>query len=267
MSSDRHRLRTTFESSAAHYQAARPNYPDQLFADLLDLTGLAPPARLLEVGCGPGKATLPLARMGFPITAVELGEQLAAEARRNLIGFPDVEVHTAPFETWEPPTTDFELLYAATAWPWVDPEVKYAKAAACLRPGGYLATWHALHALPDGFDPFFSEIQEVYDEIGEGHPGEWPPPPPEKHNSGFADEFEASGSFEPIDERLYVWALRYTAEEYMALLDTFSGHIAMEPEKRAYLYGQIRRRLALRPDNSVTRHWSSVLTVGRHRIR
>ena len=65
--------------------------------------------------------------------------------------------------------------------------------------------------------------------------------------------------------KLYVWALRYTADDYLALLDTFSGHIAMEPDKRAYLYREIRRLLAARPDGRLTRHWSAVLTVGRRR--
>jgi len=264
-------LRTTFEQAASSYQSARPDYPDELYADLLELTGLAPgsapPARLLEVGCGPGKATLPLARMGFRITAVELGEQLADEARRNLAGFPDVEVHTSTFEDWEPPEGrgDFDLVYAATAWPWVDPDVKYAKAAALLRPGGYLAAWHAEHAFPAEVDPFFVEIQPVYDEIGEGHPGEWPPPPPEE-GPDFSAEFEASGYFEAVGVRRHVWALQYDAEAYIALLNTFSGHIAMGPQKRDRLFAEIRGRLAERPDGRLTRHWMAALTVGR-RIR
>lgn len=258
-------LRTTFDRAAASYQAARPDYPDQLYADLLELTGLAPPARLLEVGCGPGKATLPLARMGFRITAVELGADLAAEARRNLAAFPEVHVHTAPFERWEPEPADFDLVFAATAWAWLDPDVKYAKAARLLRPEGYLATWNATHAFPPDADPFFFEIQEIYDEIGEGHPGEWPPDPPEKQPD-FADEFEASGHFEAVGVRRQLWALEYDAEAYIALLNTFSGHIAMDAWKRDRLYAEIRWRLAERPDGRLTRHWGTALTVGR-RIR
>lgn len=259
-------LRTTFDKAAAHYQAARPDYPAGLYSDLVALTGIEPPAHLLEVGCGPGKATLPLARTGFRITAVELGTALAAEARRRLAGFADVSVITAPFERWEPPSdVHVDLVYAATAWKWVDPDVKYAKAASVLAPGGHLAVWNAEHAFPTGFDPFFAEIQRVYDEIGEGDGASWPPPPPEARRDPTAAEFEASGHFTAVGTRLHVWARRYTADEYIALLDTFSGHIAMEPAKRRHLYGEIRRRLAARPDGRVTRHWSAVLTVGRRR--
>jgi hypothetical protein len=57
------------------------------------------------------------------------------------------------------------------------------------------------------------------------------------------------------------WETTYDADGYLALLDTFSGHIAMEEAKRAHLYAEIRRRLALRPDGLVRRHWGAVLHV------
>ena len=122
------------------------------------------------MGCGPGTATLPLARLGCRITAVELGEGLAAEARRRLAAYPDVDVVTGSFETWPPGEHAFDLVYAATAWHWVDPDVRYRRAHDVLRPDGHLAFWRADHVRPVGGDPFFEEIQEVYDEIGEGLP-------------------------------------------------------------------------------------------------
>jgi hypothetical protein len=48
---------------------------------------------------------MPLAKRGLAITAVELGAELAAVARRRLAAFPAVDVVTAPFEAWEPPGT------------------------------------------------------------------------------------------------------------------------------------------------------------------
>ncbi|GAB3419702.1 class I SAM-dependent methyltransferase [Flindersiella endophytica] len=256
-------LRATFDAAAATYQDARPDYPTELYDDLLELTGLQPPADLLEIGPGPGKATLPLARRGFRITAIELGADLAQQARHNLAAFPGVSVVTTPFEEWKAEDA-YDLAYAATAWHWIDQDVKYANAAAVLRPGGHLAVWGAGHAFPKDFDPFFTEIQQVYDEIGEGLPGDqFPPPLPEEVHDSIAGELEASGQFEVVGVRRYVWGLRYTADQYLALLDTFSGHIAMDRAKRDRLYGEVRRRLGDRPDNSLIRHWMSTLTVGR----
>jgi len=262
----RERLRRTFDAVAGDYHDARPEYPEGLYAALLALTGVRPEAdTLCEVGSASGKATLPLARRGFAITCVELGAALAAEARRNLAAFERVTVVNADFETWQPPAGEsFGLVFAATAWHWIDPAVKYRKAASLLRPGGHLAFWEAVHVIPDDGDPFFREIQDVYDEIGEGLPGDWVSPTVETLPS-FEPEIAATGLFSGTVVRRFQWEIRYTAADYIRLLETFSGNIAMEPWQRDRLYGEIRRRLALRPDGLVRRHWGGVLHVARRR--
>lgn len=264
MSETREPLRRTFDTAADLYEAARPSYPDELFDNLVQLARLEPGDRLLEIGCATGKATRSMLDRGFSIVCVEMGVHLAERARRSLAGLP-VEIHVAPFEEWEGEPGAFDLVYAATAWHWIDPLVRYWKAHQLLREGGHLAFWSAGHAFPAGFDPFFSEIQEVYDEIGESHPGEWPPPPPEEV-PGEAAEIEASGLFEGVSVRRFVWKTSYTPEEYIALLNTFSGHIAMEPGRREHLFREIRRRIGQRPDRTVRRHWHAILHVARRTV-
>ena len=259
---DRQRLRATFDFAASLYQQARPEYPAELYDELVRVAALQAGDRLLEVGCASGKATVPLASRGFPITCIEIGSALAAEARRNLAPFPDVQVVNAPFESWQPPKGPaFALVFAATAWQWLDPALRFGKAWALLRPGGHLAYWDATHVFPPEGDSFFREIQEVYEEIGEGDPLAGWPPPGELPDS--RARIEASGLFEDVTVRHFDWETTYTAEEYIRLLDTFSGHIAMAPWQRNRLYGEIRRRLAERPGGRLRRHWGAVLHVAR----
>jgi SAM-dependent methyltransferase len=205
---DRERLRQTFDRAAHLYQRARPDYPDELLDDLIATAGLAAGDRLLEVGCATGKATLPLARRGFRITCLELGADLAAAARRNLAGL-DVEVIEGRFENWRPRGPEgFDLVFAATAWNWIDPAVRYGRAWQALRPGGHLAFWNAAHVFPDGGDPFFREIQDVYDEMGEGlPPGSIWHRPGELEERGA--EIEASGLFEVVHLRHFDWERVY----------------------------------------------------------
>jgi SAM-dependent methyltransferase len=262
---DRERLRETFDTAADRYQRARPDYPAELFDVLETLAGLSADARLLEIGCATGKATAPLAQRGYRITCLELGPELAAAARRNLSAFPRVTVLTGDFETWQrPPGTAFDLVFAATAWHWLDPATRWRTAWAALRPGGHLAFWAAAHVFPDGGDPFFHELQPVYDEIGEPQPpGEGYPSPGELADS--RAEIEATGLYDGVEVRHFDWETVYDAGSYIDLLDTFSGHIAMAPLQRGRLYGEIRRRLTARPDGLVRRHWGAVLHVCRRR--
>ena len=262
---NRERLRTTFESAAERYHHYRPDYPGELFDTLIELTELTESDRLLEVGSGTGKATVPLARRGYEVTGIELGPELADEARRNLAGFPRARIVNAEFESWEPPEqARYDLVFAASTWHWIDPARGYRQAWRLLRPGGHLAFWSSGHVFPAGCDPFFDELQDVYDEIGEGLPPGTGFPRSGELPDG-RDQVEASGLFADVDVRHFGWETRYDADAYIGLLGTFSGHIAMEPWKNERLFGEIRRRLAMRPDGLVRRHWDAVLHVARRR--
>jgi SAM-dependent methyltransferase len=265
--SDRDRLKITFNSAADRYHQARPEYPGELYDALVRSARLRPGDQLLEVGCATGKATIPLAERGFQITCIELGSDLAAEARRNLADFPAVEVVNDTFEHWRPPRqASFALVFAATAWHWIDPRGRYQKAWQMLRPGGHLAFWAATHVFPTDGDQFFREIQAVYDEIGEGLPAGIPDSEKYPRPGDLPDqmtEINQSGLFADAGVRHFDWEITYTADEYISLLDTFSGHIAMDGWQRDRLYSEIRRRLAQRPDGRLRRHWGAVLNVAR----
>ena len=262
---ERERLSRTFDQADKLYQRARPDYPPELYERLLSITRLPPAARLLEIGCATGKATLPLARRGFRLTCLEPGPALAAAARANLAGF-EVEVIQTRFEDWAPTGQQFALVFAATSWHWVDPDVRYRLAAEALEPGGHLATWGAGHVIPYDGDPFFVEIQDIYDEIGESLPPDAPLPRPQELDDD-RDEIEASGLFHVVDIAQFDWEIIYDAEGYIDLLNTFSGHIAMQDWQRDRLYGEIRRRLAQRPEGQLRRHWGGVLHIARRRDR
>ena len=206
---DRENLKRIFDRDPELYDRARPGYPERLFDDLLTLAGLEPGEAVLEIGCGTGQATRPLARRGCRLVCLEIGEGLARVARRNLAPFPQVEVISSAFEAWEPQGAVFRMVFAATSWHWLDPSVRYAKAASVLEPGAALAIVSGGHAFPEGFDSFFTEIQECYDAIGEGA-GKWPPPRPEEVVDERAD-IDGSGLFGDVRVRRYLWAMDYTA--------------------------------------------------------
>jgi hypothetical protein len=73
------------------------------------------------------------------------------------------------------------------------------------------------------------------------------------------------GLFSDVTVRQIGWEISYDADGYLRLLDTFSGHIAMADWQRRRLYGEIRRRLAQRPDGRLRRGWGAVLNVARRR--
>jgi protein-L-isoaspartate O-methyltransferase len=87
-----HGLSTTFDLEAERYHRIRPAPPAALLDAMLEQGHLKPDDRVLEVGCGSGQATRPLAERGLKVHALELGPELATLAHRNLAGFPNVTV-------------------------------------------------------------------------------------------------------------------------------------------------------------------------------
>jgi hypothetical protein len=114
------------------------------------------------------------------------------------------------------------------------------------------------------FDSAAGSYHQARPEIGEGLPDGGVFPRPGELRDERAD-IEASGLFTGVQVRHVDWEISYDADGYIALLKTFSGHIAMQPWQRERLYGEFRRRLAERPDGRLRRHWGAVLHVARRR--
>src|SRR5882724_8335849 len=156
-------LRKSFDEEALLYNKIRPRYPGALFSALMEITHLPLHAQLLEIGPGTGQATEPLAKRGYNIVAVELGANLAAVARESLKNYPNVQVITGAFEDAEFSTESFDLVYSATAFHWIRPEVRFAKPYDLLKPGGHLAVIHTNHVSDEKGDEFFYATQPMYE--------------------------------------------------------------------------------------------------------
>ena len=129
---EREARRDTFLGDAADYAAARPGYPDEVLEAAVALAGLAPGARVLELGCGTGFATSWLAERGFEVLAVDRSAEMAAYAREALAGHPTVEVRVGDFESLAP-EGGRDAVVAATSYHWLDPVDRAARCAAHLR--------------------------------------------------------------------------------------------------------------------------------------
>lgn len=205
------RLRATFGEDAELYDRCRPGYPPELFEDLKAVVGIDPSHRVLEIGCGTGQATVPLARLGCNITAVELSTNLAALAARKLAEFDRAQVVVAPFEDWPLPGEPFDLVLAATAFHWIDPEVRVAKAADALRVGGAVAVI-STHHVAGGTEPFFIDSQRCYERFDPNTPPGLTLPAAQEVPQD-STEFDRSGRFGPVEFRRYEWEQAYPTND------------------------------------------------------
>jgi SAM-dependent methyltransferase len=253
------RRRGSFDAVAASYLANRPPYPAAAF-DLV-AARVPPPADVLEVGPGPGLATLRMAERGYRIAAVELGERLAAEARRNLARYDEVQVITGNFEDWQPPHPHaFDLLLAASSWHWIDPAVGYERAWLALRRGGWLALM-ANHPRPGRIGSRSRTFWAATDAIYRRHAPElvrrrgWNP-------SRLPDQGAAirrSGRFSAAERHIIAWGHTFDSDAYVALLNTYSDHRTLPAGRRQRLFDDIRRLALDEFGGRVPRYYRTVV--------
>ena len=256
-------LKATFNQAADDYNTYRPHYPPALFDTLITDTQLAPGAQLLEIGPGTGQATLPLAQRGYNITGVELGEHLAAKARIVLKDYKNVSIITAAFEGVGLPLASFDLIFSATAFHWIRPEIKFVKTHQLLRSGGYLAIIHTEHVSDERGDDFFYASEPIYQHFEHNAARNKDPTfhlpklselrPPELDTNLFT--LQNFTSF-PLN-------ISYSGAEYAGLLGTYSPTLALPPEKRQQFLAAIKDLINSQFGGRAARNFAMTLTIAR----
>lgn len=272
-----------FDSLADLYDRARPGYPEELVGDLILSCGIGPTTRLLEVGCGTGQLTRQLVPFGPDILCVEAGQALAELARANLAEHPRVRVVTARFEEFEGEASSYDVVISATAFHWVDPTVSFAKAAALLRPGGWLVLLTNAHVVGGSHtDPRFAEpVRRLHDELAP-ELGSWQYPSADEVTERAAasgdiaavwsridrktgEPPEVATLFEPPVVKAQQWLARYSRQGYTDMLATQSSYALLEPQSRSQLLAEIGRLVDVVLGGVVTKSYLTVAALARRR--
>jgi SAM-dependent methyltransferase len=140
----RHNLeqRHYFESRTSPRMVPRPSpYVARQVREMIRFASLAPGQRVLDVGCGMGRYTLPLADAGIAVEGLDVSPVLLDRLREYGAGVYDIPLHCC--DIWRPPE---ELLgrYDAVVGFFTlhhlhDLELSFASMAKLARPGGDIA--------------------------------------------------------------------------------------------------------------------------------
>jgi SAM-dependent methyltransferase len=221
------RLRAlSFGSVATLYDAARPTYPPALIDALMALA----PHRVLDVGCGTGKAARLLVERGCDLLGIEPDPSMAAIARSH-----GIQVEESTFERWDPRGRVYDLIVSGQAWHWVDPVLGVPKAGALLHPGGHLGVfWN--RGRPDA--DATQALEAVYNRIA---------PQIAKTNVALNlteepadrfEEFSRGGLFTGVTATAYPWDTVYDRRGWIDLVATHSDHVRLpDAQRRALLEG------------------------------
>ena len=262
---DRRALGRVFNEVPDLYDRVRPTYPDELFADLVALTGMDGRSSVLEVGCGTGQATRSLAALGCLVTAVEPGAGMAALARQRLAAFGNVNVENSTFEEWDDGGRRFDVLVAASSWHWVDPSVGWRRAHDVLHPGGWMALLGNVVVRRAGEPEVYAETADLHERFSPGNPG-WGHPPLEDEVRMTAEGWglvdDPGSLFGPTITRWYPAVQWFDGEGFADLLRSTSLYRRLDIDVRDALLDAIAERIRTQMGDRASRRYLSVLRVG-----
>ncbi len=254
-----------FNEVAELYDRVRPGYPDEMFADLVTITGMTEWSSVLEVGCGTAQATRSLAALGCSVTAVEPGAELAALARRRLAAFRNVTVETSRFEEWDDRGGRFDVLVAASAWHWVDPSIGWQRAHRMLRPRGWMALLGNVVIRRPGEPEVYAETADLHDRFSPGNP-DWGHPPLEDDvrttDEGWGLVEDPGGLFGPAIVRWYPTVQWFDGDGFADLLRSTSIYRRLDRDVCEPLLDAIAERIRTRMGDRASRRYLSVLRIG-----
>ncbi len=251
--------RFTFDGVAGLYSNARPIYPDALFADVIDFAGLKARDQVLEIGCGTGQATEGLARCGLSVLALDPGAELIAVARERLSGFSQVQFQQTTFEAWPSEQRNFKLIAAAQSFHWVSPELRLARTAALLGPGGALAVFGNVPM------PITSPLAGQFADIYARHAPQLSGPPVEAWylpDGPFSEQLRQSDNFEGSTQHCYRWSRLHTAQSYTDLLRTLSSYRLLTEDRREALLSGLADAI-MTPGGDFELHYETHLHLAR----
>jgi len=231
---DRQADSRSFDRVADLYDACRPDYPEELVETVLHKSGLSASGKILEIGSGTGKATLPFARRGYAVLCIEPGGNLARVAQDNLREWPEVHWEIATFQDWQEGPAQFDLVISGQAFHWVPKPAGFIKAARLLKKSVTLALfWNMRNMQAENQGPLFEGLAEVYRERA-----------PELEDGKSSEEvilqreqeMRDCGCFGNLEVLRFPWTRRYDTRRYLGLLNTYSDHLRMGEAQRAYLF-------------------------------
>jgi len=251
----------SFDEAADDYDAFRLPYPPEVVEAVVSAGRLGETSRVLEIGCGTGQLSVDLARRGCDLLALEMGSHLADHARRHLAPFPAARVEIGAFETWPLPDRRFDAVVAASSFHWLEPALRWTKAASALRPGGALVVV-SVHHVQGGTPGFFEDAQPIYRRWGLSDDSGFQLPAPEEAPLTYP-EVEALAELSDVERRRFEIPRTLSSASFVGWLRTDSLVATAEPGDRTGFLRDIGDLIDSKYGGEAARNWVYEVLIAR----
>ncbi|MEP6944891.1 MAG: class I SAM-dependent methyltransferase [Acidobacteriota bacterium] len=127
-----------FTNRVENYIKYRPDYPREIIRFLEAKCGLSHESLIVDVGCGTGISSQLFLENCNSVIGVEPNAAMRSAAEKQLEQFPDFRVIDGVSDKTGLPTASADLVIAAQAFHWFDPDATRIEFGRILKPGGWV---------------------------------------------------------------------------------------------------------------------------------
>lgn len=153
-----------FTGRVENYRRYRPTYPPDLVDRLRSACGLTPDSVIADVASGTGLLSEIFLAAGFRVVAVEPNAEMRGACAVLTEQFPGLTIIEGAAEATGLPDHSIDLITAAQAMHWFDPDKTRPEFHRILKPGGYCAVIY--NNRPPGGDAFHEGYEHLLHEYG-----------------------------------------------------------------------------------------------------
>ncbi|RWZ49745.1 class I SAM-dependent methyltransferase [Labedella phragmitis] len=207
-SSSRRVAARSFSNAAEIYETSRPGYPEAA-VDWMIPTGAS---SVLDLGAGTGKLTSALVARGLDVLAIDPSAEMLSVLTRVV---PEARTIVGEAEALPLRDGSVDLVTAAQAWHWVDPDRAGAEAARILAPGGRLSlVWNIR-------DERLDWLRRLGEIAGS-----------ERSYRDLGEDPVVSPHFGPFERARFEWSHLLTLEEVLDLVRSRSWYLTADEAGR-----------------------------------
>lgn len=224
--------KNVFREIIDDYEIARPGYTPELYNDIIEYSMIKNDAKILEIGSGPGQATEYFVKNQYDITGLEISEKQVQFLLDRYCKYHNFNSICSTFEDYNCLNETYNLIFSATAFHWIKPEIGYPKAYNLLKRNGVMAVFWHLASIIEPKTEMLNQIRNIYRKYAPKLDDYISLDEAEDLHNLRISQIQINNLFNNPVSKIYRWDDEYTTERYLRLMNSYSDFHDIDNDKQ-----------------------------------
>ena len=168
----------------------------------------------------------------YSITGLEIEEKQVQYLLKKYSEYHNFNSICSSFEEFNGLNETYDLIFSATAFHWIKPEVGYPKAYKLLKKDGVMAVFWHMSSIIEPKTEMLNEIRNIYRKLAPEFDDYLSLEEAEDLHNRRISEIQTNNLFNKPGSNVYRWEDEYTTERYLKLINSISDFHDLDNDKK-----------------------------------